>query len=167
MHYATKTQETFYSEIRWFLPGDAMQTVERYLTNSWWKKLSVLEDRIVLAWAGHLVKWAHGEDVRDFFLDVPVFVSKPHQHMLELSQQTGFDTEEERQFDRVDNVYTAFNAIKIAARTERERVEEHSGGTYTVHAPHSLGAAHNYRQIGRRVARHYGFTKEGWERRAF
>ncbi|KAJ8293695.1 hypothetical protein OF846_002974 [Rhodotorula toruloides] len=167
MRYATQTQATFYSEIRWFLPGDAMQTVERYLTPSWWKKRSPVENRLVEAWAGNLVRWADGEDVPNVFLTVPVFVSQPHQHMLELSQQEGFDKQEEVEFNRVDNVYTAFNVIKIAARKQRERVEEHSGGIRSAGAPHSLGAAHNYRQIGRRAARRYGFTKEGWERGAF
>ncbi|BGP33182.1 hypothetical protein JCM10296v2_004976 [Rhodotorula toruloides] len=161
MHYATQTQASFYNEIRWFLPGDAMHIVERYLTDSWWKKRSTLENRMVQAWADHLVKWAHGEDVRDVFLAVPVFVSQPHQH------QDEFDKEEKFKFNRVDNVYTAFNAIKIAARKQRERVEGHSAGTHYVQASHALGAAHNYRQIGRRAARRYGFTKEGWERRAF
>lgn len=43
--------------------------------------------------------------------------------MLELSQQEGFDKQEEVEFNRVDNVYTAFNVIKIAARKQVRRSE--------------------------------------------
>lgn len=81
MHYATQTEEAFYKEIRWFVPGDEMRRVEQALTGAWWEKRSELENTMVLTWAGYLAKLARGEEVRIVFAQVPVFVSHPHRHV--------------------------------------------------------------------------------------
>ncbi|KAK4335800.1 hypothetical protein RTBOTA2_004569 [Rhodotorula toruloides] len=106
------------------------------LDAGWWNTLNDGEMSTMLAWAQTEARYARGESVHTQALEVPAFLQAKETALL------------------------AKEDARIPLTTEEDTELEHAAHR----GQHSLGtrSAREYRQIGLRAARRYGFSRQEW-----
>ncbi|GAA6050134.1 hypothetical protein NBRC10513_007945 [Rhodotorula toruloides] len=121
------------------------------LDAGWWNTLNDGEMSTMLAWAQTEARYARGESVHTQALEVPAFLQAKETALLAKEDaRIPLTTEEDTELE-------VCNGLKTILREAHNQHAAHRG-------QHSLGtrSAREYRQIGLRAARRYGFSRQEW-----